>query len=273
MRHSLQQATIILDRARNVLEEARPDDFKLQHLWVTLAYIHGMALAQRLKARLGTAVQAGPFKGMKLTENAMAGSFAPYLLGTYEHELHPFIEDAVAAHYPQIVNIGCAFGYYSVGLALRMPEAAVYAFDTSESCQQRCREMAELNGVASRLRIAGEFKGEDFATFAAKKTLAIVDIETAEVDLLDPARYPALAKIDIIVELHDVFSPSISRTIMKRFEATHDIALVRNRAQLFDFAPLVGEDTYVDPFDSLIVTWENRDGPTPWAVMKSRAPP
>jgi hypothetical protein len=270
MRHSPQQAALILDRARGLLEEARPDDFKLHYLWNTLAYIHATALAKKLVTMIGANVRAGPFKGMELTPEAQVGDFAPALLGIYEHELHPFIEEAIAARYATILNIGCAYGYYSVGLACRMPEVAVHAFDIDEACQKKCRAMAALNGVENRVTVGGEFKGEDFAAYATQKTLAIVDIEGAEMELLDPVRYPGLAKIDLIVELHDVFNPVVSRTIAERFAATHDVKIIRNRAQLYEFAGLATDEMYIDPFDRLLVTWENRDGPTPWAVMKRK---
>jgi hypothetical protein len=270
MRHSPAQATNILSRVRDLLAEERPDDFKLHNLWLAMAFMHASVLAKKLLAALGPTVQGGPFKGMKLSKAATDGAFAPVLLGTYEHELHPTIENVSAGGYAQIINIGSAFGYYAVGLALRMPNTVIYAFDIDKVCQEKTRELAQLNGVADRVTVDGEFKGEDFARYADKKTFALVDIEGAEVELLDPARYPALANFDFIVELHDVVRSNISRTIIERFAPTHDIQIVRNKAELYDFSRL-GEKGYMDPFDELLVNWENRDGPTPWAVMKSKA--
>lgn len=248
-----------------------PDDAKLHRLWLTLTYIHARSLAEGLPGRIGMRVFSGPFKGLELTPAALMGAFGPVLLGTYEHELHPYVEQAIARNYPQILNIGCAYGYYSVGLALRMPGTVVHAFDIDEAAQQKCREMSALNGVDARVRIGGEFRGEDFASYAGRNTLVVMDIEGAETQLLDPVRYPALAQMDVIVELHDLFDPSISRAIRERFAPTHEVAIVRNRPLLFDFAPVIGEGAYVDPFDNLIVTWENRAGPTPWAVMRRKA--
>ena len=92
-------------------------------------------------------------------------------------------------------------------------------------------------------------------------------------ELLDPARYPALAGFDLIVEMHDVFVPDASKTIPQRFAPTHDIEIIRNsRPSFYDVAPLTGgrPDAYIDPFDHMLLSWEERDGPTPWAVMKSK---
>jgi hypothetical protein len=74
----------------------------------------------------------------------------------------------------------------------------------------------------------------------------------------------------MIVELHDVYDPTISKTLPARFAATHDIEIIYNKAGLFDFELITGRELYVDPLDSLIMAWEGRDGPTPWAIMRTR---
>jgi SAM-dependent methyltransferase len=273
VRHSREQAARILAVASEVMQEARPEDYRLHKLWRTLASIQALALAHGLAGKMGAYVQAGPFKGMRLTNEAMTCVFGPALLGIYETELQPVIETAIAADYKRIVNIGCSYGYYAVGLARRMRDVKVFAFDISNDCQRKCRDMAAANNVSDRVTVGGEFKGEDFAAYAdGQKTLLIVDIEGAEKELLDPARYPALAPFDLIVELHDVFVPGISKTILDRFTPTHDVTIVPNNpAMLYDLSSIVADKTaYIDPFDHLLLSWEERDGPTPWAVMKSK---
>jgi len=270
MYHSPERAAQILAEVGRILQMNEPDNKKLRRLWVTLAYIQSYDLGNTLILMIGEKVYSGPFKGMQLTAAVKVGAYTPVLLGTYEHELHPTIERAIAQPYQKIINIGCGYGYYSVGLALRMPHITVDSFDTDPKEQQRSREMAALNNVQERLKISGLFRGEDFASYAGKDTLLIMDIEGAEMQLLDPVLYPALQKMDIIVELHDVLNPVISQTITQRFAATHDIEIVHNRPMLFDFASIVGPDRYTDPFDGLLATWENRDGPTPWGVMRAK---
>lgn len=262
-------ATHVLAEARNILGKEEPDIVKADHLWRTLAYFRANLLAVLLRNTIGSHVYSGPFKGMQLTPAAMGKAFGPVLIGCYEHELHPTFERVIAHPYKRILNIGCAFGYYAIGLALRMPQVTVHAFDISANAQQQCRDMATLNGVQDRVHVSGEFRGEDFAPYADGETLVLMDIEGAEMALLDPALYPALRKMDVIVELHDVYNPAISQTILSRFAATHTTELVLNKPILFDFEPLTGP-VYTDPFDSIIITWDNRDGPTPWAVMRAR---
>ncbi len=127
--------------------------------------------------------------------------------------------------------------------------------------------MAALNKVSERVTVSGLFRGDDFAKYADMKTFVLMDIEGGETALLNPVAFPVLKKMDILVELHDIIDTTISKTVMDRFAATHDITFVANKPAMFDFTRFAGTN-YVDPFDSLIMAWENRDGPTPWAVMR-----
>jgi trans-aconitate methyltransferase len=57
------------------------------------------------------------------------------LLGCYEQPLQPFIEQAIEAQYSTILNIGCAEGYYAVGMARRMPQTRVMAWQIAQEMQ------------------------------------------------------------------------------------------------------------------------------------------
>ncbi len=268
MRYQPDYAALLVQEAKKVLDLNEAPDIVYRKLWLRMLFLRGMDVARDLRSLTSDSVYSGPFKGMKLTPAVLTGCFAPTLLGCYEHELHPAVERIVARGYKKILNIGCAYGYYAVGLALRMPQVTVDAFDINPETQQKCRDMATLNGVGDRLNVSGEFRGEDFARHAGPDTLAIVDIEAAEKTLLDPALYPALQKIDLLVEMHDLMDASISKTMQERFAPTHDIEIIRNRETQFPLEQIIGNDQYADPFDCLIAAWEVRDGPTPWGMMR-----
>jgi len=247
-----------------------PDYTKVQGLWGLLNGLQGLAVGQLLFQRLGDRVFAGPFRGMALSKEILSLRPAPVLLGTYEWELHGALDEAIAKSYQNVVNIGCADGYYSVGLALRMPHAKIYAHDIDEAAQKSCRAMAALNGVADRVIVGGVFNGEDFAKFAGEETLVFMDIEGAERELLDPAAYPALAGMDVIVELHDCDIAGLSTAIPSRFAATHDVRVIPNMPFNFPLEKVLGPDYVPDHFDNLIATWEGRAGPTPFGVFKRK---
>lgn len=270
MQYPADQAAKVLTIIKGIMEEPAPEDFRLLKLWRTLMLIHEATLLYALREKIGNRVHSGPFAGMQLSAEILeSGLHGPELFGNYEKELHSVFQRIIAHPYRQILNIGCAFGYYSVGLALRMPTAKIFAFDVDEKARAQCRDMAMLNHVENRITIAGAFRGEEFASYADDGTLVLMDIEGAEDALLNPAQYPALQKMDVLVELHDCFRPNVSDIIIKRFMPTHDIEVIYNRPSIFSFDQLLG-NTYIDPLDAVVLTWERRSGPTPWAFMRHK---
>ena len=124
-------------------------------------------------------VKHGPFKGMMYPKKKAVGSaLVPKLLGSYERELHPVIEKICSNEYSEIVDIGCAEGYYAIGMAMRIETAKVFAYDIDEEAVYLCKRMARLNNVAERL-VIGKFC--DANTLRAipftKKALIISDCE------------------------------------------------------------------------------------------------
>jgi hypothetical protein len=213
-------------------------------------------------------VISGPFAGMAFVNRSTEGCLAPKLIGTYEHELHGIIERIVGRNYQSIIDVGCAEGYYAVGLARRMPATRVFAHDTDEGGRNACRQVAAANGVADRVTIGELFAPEDFARFAGQRVLVVCDIEGAERDLLVPDKAPALAQFDILVECHDVFVSKLTDEIAGRFAGTHEIERIERAASP---RPLPPNIVFHDELMRLIATWEWRGGPTPWLWMQARA--
>jgi len=224
-------------------------------------------LQNTLLEQYGPKILSGPFEGMSFVRQVSEGCAMPKLLGCYEEELHPHVERAIARGYPQVLNIGVAEGYYAVGLARRMQNTTVFAFDTDQNAQRTCAAVARDNGVSERVQIGGLFRGEDFERYAAKPTLLICDIEGAERELLDPHAYPALRGMDIIVELHDCLVPGLSTQIPERFADSHEITLVKQAGRAKPLPPLFDQLSHLD---QLLAVWEWRSGPTPWAIMLAR---
>ena len=91
-------------------------------------------------------VKEGPFKHLKYKDFTSHGSsIYPKLLGSYEAELHEFINLMLSKNLESVVDIGCAEGYYAVGFALKLKDIKVHAFDISEYAQKLCKEMSKLN--------------------------------------------------------------------------------------------------------------------------------
>ena len=100
-------------------------------------------------------VKTGPFQDMKYLLGSRGSLLGPKLLGTYESEITSWMHNLIASEVDTIVDVGCAEGYYAVGLPYSMPTVQVYAFDADPRSQELTKWLAELNGVADRVEIGG----------------------------------------------------------------------------------------------------------------------
>ena len=232
-----------------------------------LALHRSVVIQQRLQETMGTSVQSGPFTGMRLRGHSREGGQVPKLLGCYEADLHGEWERVVRRDYATVVNVGCADGYYAVGLARRMPRTRILAYDSDSEARQSCGELAELNGVADRIEIRGSFTGKEFAALPAADVFVICDIEGYERELLDPARFPRLKGMDLLVEMHDLAAARTDRLLRERFVGTHTFSRVDATLGARKLPVAFAEQ---DELDRLLAVWEWRIEPTPWAIMLAR---
>lgn len=233
---------------------------------VTAAY-HAARLKPLLVDRCGLTVQSGPFSGLRMLGRVSEGAFIPKLLGSYETELHPVLENAVVSGYDTIINIGCAEGYYAVGLAHRTG-AAIHAFDIDERARRLCLELAELNGVQDRVTLAAEFLTGDFSRYAGRRVLVLCDVEGAECALFDPAACPALRYMDLLIEIHRVGGGWSSEILYPRFERSHAISEIRQEPRDATAYPALDGMSDADRFFALL----ERVEPTRWAFFDAEQP-
>jgi hypothetical protein len=263
---SLDRTVEALLRQRLAAAE-RLDDRALADLLRLLAKWRSQKIANTIVGRDGTAVRAGPFAGLLLGATGTEGGHAPRLLGCYEQELHPLIGSLIARGFARLVNIGCADGYYAVGLARRMPRTRVFARDLDPKAQAACRAMAAANGVADRVAVGGEVDHALLATLTGPDTWLLVDIEGAEETLLDPARVPGLAATTILVECHEGPRPGITGRLAARFAPSHRVTRVDQRLSA---AALPEWLSRLSHLDQLLAVWEWRQQPTPWLMLEPR---
>lgn len=244
-----------------------PGPARLEAQLRQLAKWRSIVLANTLVGKGMTSVAAGPFAGMDYSVKVSEGGRAPRLLGTYEASLHPVIETVIARAYPQILDIGCAEGYYAVGLARRMPGAVVHARDTDPAARALCATLARANGVEDRVLIGPEITHADLALCEDAPTFLICDIEGAEGALLDPGLAPGLTAADILVEVHEGMRPGHLSTLTDRFSATHRVTRID---RTFSADPLPAWTESLSDLDRLLLLWEWRAAPTPWLWMERR---
>ena len=192
-------------------------------------------------------VQNGPFSGIKYpTLESVGSTIFPKLIGSYEKELTPTVENFCTQEYSEVVDIGSAEGYYAVGFAKRISGATVYAYDTDKTARTLCREMAELNNVSDRLIINSECTSEDLRNFKfTGKGLIICDCEGYEIELFKEDNIGNLHFCDLIIETHDFINETISLRLKILFSSTHDIMTINaiedaKKVLLYNFNDLKG---------------------------------
>ena len=62
-------------------------------------------------------------------------------------------EGPAVAEATALADVGCGYGAITIVLALRAPEATVWAVDVNERARALCQANAEANGVADRVRV------------------------------------------------------------------------------------------------------------------------
>jgi len=171
-------------------------------------------------------VRSGPFAGLRYPIADAAGSaLAPKLIGSYEREIHGFIEKAITRAPPRILNIGAGEGYYAVGMARRLPRADVYAFETDAKGQSLIEALAKANGVGERVHVRGTCSPTDLDELTRQPALIICDIEGGERELLDPVSAHGLVDCEIIAELHSGRGLDMAGEMRKRSGETHTVTM------------------------------------------------
>lgn len=182
-------------------------------------------LNRTLIARFGPRVLTGPFAGLALTPLTHRDHIGPYLLGTYEHELHGAWEEILARSYSCVVDVGSRFGYYAVGLARRYPGVPVVAADPDWWARAAVREMAAANGTPN-VRVRWRITPGWLAAHLPAGALVVSDCEGCEASLF--ARdVRALHSAMLVIEVHEFVAPGITAALERRFSPTHHVRRIR----------------------------------------------
>jgi hypothetical protein len=184
-------------------------------------------IAAEIAVKAAHCVQGGPYKGMHYFGPAGVPIVdqrpTTKLIGSFEEEIHPWIESLIARGFRQVIHIGGGEGYHAVGLLMRMPESRSIVFDTLIPARKACKMLARQNGVDGRMQLRGFCGTEGMQDLDLTDALVFADCGGAEITILDPCSYPALRNATILVETHDAFDNRITSRIRSRFASTHKI--------------------------------------------------
>ena len=221
-------------------------------------------------------VASGPFQGLHMAGTPVnCTAYAAMLLGTYEAELHPVLREICSREHAAILSIGCAEGYYAVGLARQIPTATVSAYDTDPVARERCRQLAEQNDVADRVIIGEFFTMNMLPELKPGETgFIMVDCGGAERHIFhqDSDTWSRLAAYDLLIEIHEFLQPGVSRYIYETFSATHSIQRFFNiedrRRPLVISSPLI---EHLDWRTKVQLIAEHRPAALEWYFIQNKS--
>lgn len=182
------------------------------------------------KLRQQPEVRQGRFAGMRYAIiEATCSAVIPKMLGTYESELDAVFDWVFANTYEQVFDIGCAEGYYAVGLALQFPGCHISAFDTDFRAQELCSQNARLNKVDNRVDVAGEVSAEKLAsTIQGRRCLIVCDCEGFEGSLFNDKTVSEFCQSDLLIETHDFIEAGICKYLISLFANTHQVQVLHS---------------------------------------------
>jgi hypothetical protein len=252
-------SAMLPERVLHVIDDVRTRLFLWRVRGVTEEYVR----------RYGLHVRGGPFVGLRYPAALAAapGDLVAKLLGSYERELHGVLEQWVTEGYPQVIDVGCAEGYYAVGFAASMPRTTVDAYDIDTTARAQCSELARLNDVEERVRVRGICEPSSLAEYPARGVALLSDCEGYERVLLDPELAPRLREWPILVELHEFLDASITETLRSRFQDTHVIEMIEGEGRDRDG---LEELDFTSARHRIAALGERRPGPMRWAYLRPR---
>lgn len=218
-------------------------------------------------------VQTGPFAGLRLHDVQTWGGgedIGPQLLGIYEQELHSSLLGFVEQRPSIVINVGCAEGYYSIGLARLLPDARVFAFDIDHRAQEASRANADLNGIGERFRIETNCTPAHLRELVLQDphALIVVDCEGCEKLLFDETNIPALCQANILIELHEFTDRNILTRLNDLFSSSHRVSVIHSGPRdPHKFSFLDGSGDY----DKWLLVCENRPELQRWLICERRA--
>ena len=168
---------------------------------------------------------------------------------------------------PLIIDIGCAEGYYAVGLAKLLPETKVIAADSSPAARSLCLRLANHN-KCKNVSVTGTVTSESLVEYPLKDALIICDCEGFEKKLFTPQNIDHFKNTSLIIETHDLVDLSISAYLENLFKNTHHIKTIASlddiqKVKYYHFPELDG----LNPAERKVVLAESRPTIMEWLIL------
>lgn len=219
--------------AKHVSAEAKRE-VKTGKLLERLVDITAMArlgvISETVMAETRGKVQEGGFKGMTIHPGTSwdRSGLVPKLLGCYEEEIVEWFTGTQPGQFERIINIGCAEGFYAVGLARTLAANQIIAVDLDPAALEMTRRNAEANGVGERVETR---QGIDEASLQlllkeVPNTLVVSDCEGFELELFSSETIVAAQQATCLIESHDFSGKGVTDILESRFAGSHHVKVI-----------------------------------------------
>ena len=152
-----------------------------RQLLVLAAHHRRLDLEKGLCAQTNSEIIGGPFKGVKHTGEAHGSTLCPKILGSYEKEIAHELQK-MCREKDSFIDIGCAEGYYTTGIAKTTAIQTVIGIDISEPALTQARKSATINGVDHKCQFFSEIK--QAAKLIKRKPLIMIDVDGSEIPVI-----------------------------------------------------------------------------------------
>lgn len=227
---SIRIASYLLKRAVRSDQLTQSSRRRLNQLLRLLSSARREEVCRDVVQASGRVVSSGPFNGMKIGERTSwrDGDILPKLLGSYEVELAPLLEQLKRACFDLIIDVGSAEGFFAVGSALILNTDRVIAVDIDQAALDATRENASINGISEKLECRLGLDAEGLRDLASKagRCFVISDCEGFELELFSRETIVALKHSVCLIECHDFLRPRVTETLKERFAGTHTVEIV-----------------------------------------------
>jgi len=218
-------------------------------------------------------VLRGPFKGLKYPDAfAIRSVFLPKLIGCYEAEIYPVIKNWIKNKndYSKLINIGCAEGFYAVGIASKMPNIDILVFDMLDEAIEKVKKLAIFNNISlERFEFQSECTLEKLQNIdLGEKPFVICDCDGCEKHIFTKKMAQLLSNAELIIELHGHYDVRNSTQVIYNFLDTHNLQLIQNRKKNPSSYPEL--KAYSQSAAEKAIT-ERRDGFHEWAYLTPKA--
>jgi hypothetical protein len=195
-------------------------------LSIYLMYMENKKILKLIFGNSNPTILNGPFKGLSYLRVSTGSMLLAKIIGSYEEPIMHIIEKIVSEKkYKKIIDIGCAEGYYAVGLAKLLPDCQITAIDTDSFALFLCKKLSKLNQTEN-LILVNQFTESIIQDSNLVDTLIICDIEGDELVVLNPNNAKFLLNCDLLIECHDFLVEGTTQSLTEFYEKTHTIEFI-----------------------------------------------